>query len=274
MIHLRRFEGYKIVVAGVALGRSWYMRCRFCQCVVCRIGTTMACRTLRCRAGMTHARRFERGETVVAGVTLGRGRDMRRILPECGHAVVAGCTSAYGGSGFVDIRRACPDNRRTVTCVALLGGDDVRRRLFLRIYRQICTTMAGRTIIERNRAGGSRMRHDRRRKRRIVLVAAIALRIGGYVIDGSAERSRSVVATRAAPRGGRICSGVIECNRCPSRCRFMARIALGGRRNVGWSLGLGVDREVNTAMAGRTKARRSAVVHGSGCPCNEPARVA
>ena len=30
MIHLRRFEGYKIVVAGVALGCGRDMRCRFC----------------------------------------------------------------------------------------------------------------------------------------------------------------------------------------------------------------------------------------------------
>ena len=56
----------------------------------------MACRTLRCRAGMTHDRRFESDEIVMAGIALGRGRDMRRILPEGGHSVVTCCTSADG----------------------------------------------------------------------------------------------------------------------------------------------------------------------------------
>ena len=158
--------------------------------------------------------------------------------------------------------------------ITLLGRNDVRRRLFLRIYSQISAAVAGGAVVGSERTTCSGMGHDRRRKRRVVLVAAIALRVGGYVIDGSAERSRSVVATRATPRSGRICSGVIEHHRCPSRCRFMARIALGDRRNMGWSLGLGVDREVNPAMARRTKACRAAVVHGRGCPCNESTRVA
>lgn len=67
---------------------------------------------------------------------------------------------------------------------------------------------------------------------------------------------------------------MVEGGRRPRGRRAMAGIALGGRADVGYRLGLGILGKKNTAVASRALARRACMVHGGRRPGDETADVA
>ena len=77
-------------VADITRLRRRNVRRRFGLGIDCRIASTVAGRTLSRRAGVAHRRWLEGSVVRVAGVTLCRGRDVRRRLAQGIGPVVAG----------------------------------------------------------------------------------------------------------------------------------------------------------------------------------------
>lgn len=67
--------------------------------------------------------------------------------------------------------------------------------------------------------------------------------------------------------------GVIKSTGRPGRGRSMTTVALGGRRNVCRCLGLGILRQVTTAVTTRTLPIEPRVIHSRWRPRNETAGV-
>jgi len=142
MVHGRRRESDEIQVAGVArpavgdVGRVPRLS------IGEGVRTVVAGRALSGRPnGMVHGGRLERGEILVASITLLAGRHVGAGLAETAAARrVAGRAPARRRGnqiGVVEVQHGRPARRARVAGVALSGRHNVGRRLGLRVLRDI-----------------------------------------------------------------------------------------------------------------------------------------
>ena len=143
-----------------------------------------------------------------------------------------------------------------MTGVALCGGRDVCRPLDLRIDRHVSPTVTGRAIPRGDGTRRTRVAHDGRLERRVVLVAGITLRSRRNVCS-SLKHFGS--ATGNVTTGACTCSSgrVRKCGSRPNRRRVVAGVALCGGRYVCGIFRLSVHSRVCAAMARRTVSRRN-----------------
>lgn len=239
-------------MAGVALARRWYVRRRLGQGIDRDITATMTGRAVSdcdrpgC-SGMAHDRRAEGSVVVMAGRTLSGGRNMGRGLAQCGRTMTGGTPA--NRSGVVSKGRACPGRRRPVAGVALRRSGDVGSRLDLGIDAQIRAAVASRTATGRQRTCRTSVVHRGGSKSRIIIMANIACNRCRQMRGSLAAGVGAIVAGGATP-GDNSAMGV-GC-RQPSSGAMTNVTGLCTGRNVGSGLGLGIDRNITTAVTGRS----------------------
>ena len=217
---------------------------------------------------MAHDRRLEGRVIVMAGRTLRRCRNVIGRFAQRRRAVVTGGTIT-DGAGIVQEtgagpRRVALGDTGRMAGVALCRGGHVGRRLDLSIDAQISAIVASRAIASHYRPRSAGVIHRRRGKGREIGMAGIAggrrRNMGGRL----AESGYAIVACGTST-GADNNTRVREICRLPGCCP-MAVVARQGGGNVRRWLGLGIDRDEGSAMAGDTviggyRARRPAVTH-------------
>jgi len=267
--HGRRREGGGVCVTGIALGRGRNVIGRLAQGRRAVVAGRATARDCGRGSGMIEGGSRPGNRRVVAGIALGRGRNMGRgfylrILGNESAAVTGRARTLEAG---VTHHRWRPSHKASgVAAIALGNSRNMVHRFGQRIGENVAAAMAGGTLARR-----SCMAHPRRLEGRKAGVAGIALRAGGDVVGRLAQR-RCAVVTRGAPAVG---AGIVRVNsRCPGSRGVMASIALSAGADVRHRLDLGILGEISAAVAGRTQAVQPAVVHGSGAPVDETADVA
>lgn len=250
----------KTVVAGLA-------SCRRRQ-VVGRldvdIGVSTAMTIAAARRGDTGMRirgnQRQPGNPGPVAVLAGLGcRDMRSRFAACVDIVVTSCAGT-GHNSDVGKTGWLPERGRMAN-VTGLSRRYMGHILGLGIGGNVGTIMAARAVAGCRWSGCQGMTHNRRGKRRVILVTSVTLRRCGYMVGRLAKRIGTVMAGRAAPGCSRNCCGVII-NTCrPGYGRVVAGIALSRRRNMSGRFGLRVLGEIGATVAGRTLAGQSGMVH-------------
>lgn len=205
------------------------------------------------------------GRLVMAGIATSRRRHVvGGLVIHAGEAdQVAGIarTCCYAGMG-VGCDQWQPCCARPVTDVTGLGSRDMHRRL-AGSNRAVVATGAGLATDLGDRMGEAGRRPGRRQ------VADIAGTAGSNVICRFDLRPLRCIAAGMASQALAGRSGVTHGGRSESREVLVAGIALGCCWNMPRSrrLGLGILRDICTAVTGSTLPGRSGVVHGGRCKC-------
>lgn len=256
MVHLRRIEGRKIGVTGVALGCRRNVIDWLAQggAAVVAGGTIPGGRAVVIETDYRPA--IGRG---MAGVALGRRADMGQRLGQgiagnIGAAVAVRALAVQ--SGMVHHGRRPGRETVDVTGVALGQGGNVQGRLGQCIGVDIGSAMAAGAF-----PGRSIMAHPGWCEGRKVGVAAIALRCGRDVIGRFSEGLAAVVTGRATAADWRTGRSVIKGCRRPGACRVVAGIALGRRADVRCRLGLGILADIAATVATGALAAQAGMVH-------------
>jgi len=180
-------------VAGVALGPARNMGGRLGQRIDGRVAAGVAGGALAGKTRMVHAGRLEGGVVGVAGVALGRGRNMGGRLAERCCAIVASRAGA-GGRGRMSVGSPGPHGSGFMAGVALRGGDEMGCGFGLGIGESVAAAMAGRAVCCGDRSAGVGVIHGGGSKRGVVLVTGVALRRGRDMRGRLAQCVAAVVA--------------------------------------------------------------------------------
>ena len=158
-----------------------------------------------------------------------------------------------------------------MTGIALRCRTHMRRRLDLRIDRQVGTAVAGRAVICGTRGVGSRVIHPGRRKGREIGMAGVAGGACGQVSSRLAHSLCPVVAGHATTG----CNArMVERRRLPGH-RSMAVVAgLRAGGDMGHRACLGILGDVTSVMTGQAipgghRAGGSCMIHGCGQECGK-----
>lgn len=199
---------------------------------------------------MVHLGWCKRIEIGVANIARSAGRQMRSRFTERRCAVM---TSGTGAShdALMRVTGGFPGHR-SMAGVARLCGRNMRHRLGLCIDGNIGSAMAGSAITGSDRATGSTMVHQPRRKSDEAGMTGVALRRGWYVIGRLAKRTGAVMAGGTPSSHRRICGGVVECRGCPGGGRTVANIALSEIHDVRRRFHLGILGKISAAVASGT----------------------
>jgi len=240
-----------VAVTGIALAGDRNVRCRLGQRIGKDVGAVVAAGTLAGRPAVAHLGRLEGQVVLVATVALPAGRNVGGRFAKRRRAVVTGRTGPRGTGGVL-IGGQRPGGGRAMAGIALCRGTDVRCRLGLGIDRQVAAAMAGSAL-----AGGAAVVHLGRGEGNIVLVAAIAGLGSRNMRRILAQCVGTVMAAGTSPGHH---AAVAVGGRFPDR-RPVAGIARLAGRNVGWRLGLGIERGVGAAMAAGALTGGTGVIH-------------
>ena len=179
MTHYRGRPGNKTArVATVALRDSRNVIDCLGLCVGEDISTAVTGGTCSGDSRMAHARRPERREIGMAGVTLGGRWNMRGRLAECRCPVMA-CGTRTGGTWTMGVSGGCPGQRRAMAGIALGCRADVGNRFDLGVLGKIGAAVTRRaepaqaTVIHGCRAPADGSTH----------VTGVALGVARDVID-------------------------------------------------------------------------------------------
>lgn len=267
--HGRRRKSGGIGVAGIALRRGRNMIGRLAQGISAVVAGRTATRDRRRGSGMIKGGSSPADRRIVAGIALSRGRNMGRglHLRILGNESTAMAVRARTLQAGVTHHRRHPGHKTSgMAGIALGNGRNMVNRLGQRIGVYMAAAMAAGTL-----AGRTRMAHPRRPERREAAVAGVALRTGGNVISRLAQRRCAIVTGGALAIG----AGIVRINsRRPGNRGGVAGIALSAGADVRHRLHLGILGQIGAAMAGRTQAGQTAVVHGGWSPGDETADVA
>lgn len=186
-------------------------------------------------AAMVHQPRREGDETAMAGIALGRCRNVvGRFAEGIGTVMATGAATGdwRGRRGMVEGCRR-PGGGGAVAGIALGGGRDMGWRFHLGVLCNVCAAVASGTVACRDRRIRAGMAHDARREGdEAVHVTDIALRTGRDVGRRLAQRIDGSVGSAVA--GGALAGqpGVIHPRRLECSVIGMAGIALNAGGNV------------------------------------------